>query len=102
MMKRLFCISGILFFLPLTLLVGIHIDFQPANAAKSIKVASNVAVLSGVLNDGDTNPHPTYSDGTTADEADCYWVVSTNLTSASYAGIGECFITGQTIVVETC
>jgi hypothetical protein len=49
-----------------------------SGAAASVGFASptEVAVLSGLLQNGETIPLPTYADGTVASEAECNWTVS--------------------------
>ncbi|MGD9548136.1 MAG: hypothetical protein AB7V45_11420 [Candidatus Krumholzibacteriia bacterium] len=42
-------------------------------------VATEVAVLSGVLADGETIPLPFYSDGTLETGEECHWLVSVNI-----------------------
>jgi len=49
---------------------------------------TEVAVLSGVLRNGETIPLPTYADGTTALESECHWTVSN---TAFGAGDTWCF-----------
>lgn len=52
-----------------------HLGTRTAGAASSMVIPTEVATLSGVLNDGETIPLPVYADGTTALESECKWIV---------------------------
>ena len=56
---------------------------HPVEALNPTATSSEVAILTGVLNDGDTIPLPTYSDGAVATESECHWIVSPNSQSLS-------------------
>jgi len=72
-------------------------------AAKAPGSLSDVAVLTGVLNDGETIPLPSFSDGTTALESDCRWTVSIN--TADFINLPSreiCFTDGRVVHASTC
>jgi hypothetical protein len=74
-------------------------------AAASSVPQAEVAVFSGVLNDGDVIPLPTYADGVPAIEIECHWTVSTAETHSTYPsdGLGaiECRTVGRQVVCNS-
>lgn len=69
-----------------------HNLIHPAHAQTSGGfVASEVAVLSGTLQDGGQIPLPVYSDGTVAMQADCHWIVSGDGWTVSNGWYINCF-----------
>ena len=71
--------------------------------AKPPGTLSDVAVLIGVLNDGEMIPLPVYSDGTPAFESDCRWTVSTNsVDHTSLPTHDVCYTDGRVVHVSSC
>ena len=69
----------------LMLTLAYHLGAGTAGAASvGLATPTEVAVLSGVLQNGATIPLPTYADGTTALESECKWSVSN-----TYFGAGD-------------
>jgi len=83
----------------------VWLDARLARSSVSSPAASDVATLSGVANDGETIPLPTFSDGTPATEAECSWTVSVNQLSQSLSGGPHsihCSAEGRLISVFWC
>ena len=72
MAKRFFYVCAGL----LMLAASYDLGTRNASAAGSMVIPTEVATLSGVLNDGETIPLPVYADGTTALESECKWTVA--------------------------
>ena len=82
------------------LALSYHLGAEAAAAQAPLSGVQDVAVLSGVLNDGEIIPLPTYRDGTTALESDCSWTVSGNEAyDGESASSNHCFTEGRTVRV---
>jgi len=96
--KRFFYACGAL----LCLALAYHLGASNA-AAKPPGSLADVAVLTGVLDDGDTIPLPVYSDGTPALESDCRWIVSINRTDLPNLPMRDnCYTDGRVVRASTC
>jgi len=97
--KRFFYMCGGAVLLALSFHLG-------ATSAPAQSGAQEVAVLSGIANDGETIPLPTYRDGSDALESECRWMVSpTDLTSptSGFDGFVErCSTEGRTVHEYWC
>jgi len=72
MARKFFLIAAGMFLLALSY----HFGAGRATAGAGLALPTEVAALSGVLQDGETIPLPIYADGTVASEAECNWTVS--------------------------
>ena len=71
--------------------------------AKPPSSLSDVAVLTGVLNDGDLIPLPEFSDGSSALESECRWTVSIDQAEFPNLPMREiCFTDGRVVRASTC
>src|SRR5262249_53517588 len=71
--------------------------------AKPPGTLSDVAVLTGVLNDGEMIPLPVYSDGAPAVESDCRWTVSMNRGDLPNLPMQmSCYTDGRVVRASTC
>jgi hypothetical protein len=97
-LKRLCLVCASLFFLALAY------HFGATNAvAKPPGGLADVAVLTGVLDDGDTIPLPVYPDGTPALESDCHWMVSINRADLPNLPMRDnCYTDGRVVRASTC
>jgi hypothetical protein len=72
MARKFFYVCAGMFLLALSY----HLGARNAAAVVIATEPSEVAVLSGVLYNGQTIPLPVFADGTTATESECWWTVS--------------------------
>ena len=97
MIRRFFVVSAGLLMLTLAWYSGTHDAHAQTGGAVN---PTEVATLSGVISNGETIPLPVYSDGSTALESECRWLVSTNLIGCpgtSYAQVTVCNTTGRVV-----
>lgn len=86
----------------LCLALAYHLGADRA-AAKPSGSLADVAVLTGVLDDGDTIPLPVYPDGTPALESDCRWMVSINRADLPNLPMRDnCYTEGRVVRASTC
>lgn len=60
---------------------------------------TEIAVLSGVLNNGETIPLPVFANGDTASESQSKWIVSPRTFFVQYGGHVWCYTTGRVVHV---
>ena len=96
--KRFFYVCAGMFLLALTY----HLGARTAQA--QVGGVPELATLSGTLNDGQTIPLPTYSDGTRADEAECKWTVSLRdvNTDFGYTSFFHCSADNRVVSAYDC
>ncbi len=92
MLKKLLMLS----FSVLALILAFAVGANVGRTSTGQPIPTETAVLTGVLMDDQTIPLPTYADGTTADEADCRWIVSANFLPAD--GV-HCYTDGRTVQI---
>ncbi len=87
--------AGLLF-----LAIAYHLGVSAARGAVQAPSPTEVAALTGVLNDGETIPLPIYSDGTVASESECRWTVSLNFCAIGSPQFIGCGTTGRVVSVS--